>query len=57
MHDPKRNEPQDPEGRTTWPAGVSTKAELQETRDLDAIGGELLDGSGFEAEEPDEEFL
>lgn len=57
MHDPKRGDSQDSEVRDRKPAEVTDEDQTQATAQLAAIGGEPLEGSGFEQEEPEEEFL
>jgi hypothetical protein len=57
MHDPKRRDSQDSEVHDHRPAEVTIEDQAQATAQLAAIGGEPLEGSGFEGEEPEKEFL
>jgi hypothetical protein len=57
MHDPKRRDSQDSEVHGHRPAEVPIEDQAQATAQLAAIGGEPLEGSGFEEEELEKEFL
>lgn len=56
MNDPKRRQSTGSEGRE-HDERLEHATDTQVTAQLAAIGGELLEGSGFEEEEPDKEFL
>ena len=56
MNHPKRREPTRSEDHEE-DERLEHATDTQVTAQLAAIGGELLQGSGFEEEEPDEEFL
>jgi len=56
MNDPKRRESTGSEGHED-DGRLEDATDTQVTAQLAAIGGELLEGSGFEKEEPDKEFL
>ena len=57
MHDPERRDSQDSEVHGNRPAEVTIEDQAQATAQLAAIGGEPLEGSGFDEEEPEKEFL
>lgn len=57
MDDPKRRYSQDSEVHDHRPADVAVDDQAQATTQLAEIGGEPLEGSGFEEEEPEKEFL
>lgn len=56
MNDPKRRESTGSEGLED-DEPLEDATDTQVTAQLAAIGGELLEGSGFEEEEQDKEFL
>ena len=57
MHDPERRDSQDSEVHRHRPAEADMEDQAQAAAQLAAIGGEPLEGSGFEEEEPEKEFL
>lgn len=56
MNDPKRRESTGSEEHEE-DERLEDATDTQATAQLAAIGGQLLEGSGFEEEEPDKEFL